>query len=84
FERLSIGGTFVVISFHSLEDRIVKRFFREKAKDCVCPPKMPECVCGKVVEADILTQRPLTATPEELAINPRARSAKLRAAVRLA
>jgi len=84
FERLSIGGTFVVISFHSLEDRIVKRFFREKAKDCVCPPKMPECVCGKVVEADILTQRPLTATPEELAANPRARSAKLRAAVRLA
>ena len=84
FEQLSIGGTFVVISFHSLEDRIVKRFFREKAKTCVCPPKMPECVCGKVVEANILTQRPLTATPEELATNPRSRSAKLRGAIRLA
>lgn len=83
FQRLSIGGTFVVISFHSLEDRIVKRFFREKAKACVCPPKMPECVCGKLVEADILTTRPVTATPEELVANPRARSAKLRAAVRL-
>jgi 16S rRNA (cytosine1402-N4)-methyltransferase len=83
FERLAIGGTFVVISFHSLEDRIVKRFFRERARDCVCPPKMPECVCGKEVEAEILTQRPLTATPEELAMNPRSRSAKLRAAIRL-
>jgi len=83
FERLAVGGTFVVISFHSLEDRIVKRFFREKAKSCVCPPKMPECVCGKEIEAEILTQRPLTATPEEVAANPRSRSAKLRAAVRL-
>ena len=83
FERLTIGGTFVVISFHSLEDRIVKHFFREKAKACVCPPKMPECVCGKQIEAEILTKRPLTATPEELATNPRSRSAKLRAATRL-
>jgi len=83
FERLAIGGIFIVISFHSLEDRIVKRFFREKAKACVCPPKMPECVCGKEIEAKILTQRPLTATPEEVAVNPRSRSAKLRAAVRL-
>lgn len=83
FERLVIGGTFVVISFHSLEDRIVKRFFREKAQSCVCPPKMPECVCGKEIEAEILTKRPLTATPEEVGVNPRSRSAKLRAAVRL-
>ena len=83
FERLAVGGTFVVISFHSLEDRIVKQFFREKAQSCVCPPKMPECVCGKEIEAEILTKRPLTATPEELATNPRSRSAKLRAAVRL-
>jgi 16S rRNA (cytosine1402-N4)-methyltransferase len=83
FNRLVVGGTLVVISFHSLEDRIVKQFFREKAKSCVCPPKMPECVCGKEIEAEILTKRPLTATPEELAANPRSRSAKLRAAVRL-
>lgn len=83
FDRLAIGGTFVVISFHSLEDRIVKRFFRDKAKSCVCPPKLPECVCGKEIEAKILTPRPITATPDELAINPRSRSAKLRAAIRL-
>ena len=83
FDCLAIGGIFVVISFHSLEDRIVKRFFREKSRDCVCPPKMPECVCDKEIEAQILTQRPLTATPEEVAVNPRSRSAKLRAAVRL-
>lgn len=83
FNRLAVGGTLVVISFHSLEDRIVKQFFREKAKSCVCPPKMPECVCGKEIEAEILTKRPLTATPEELATNPRSRSAKLRAAVRV-
>jgi 16S rRNA (cytosine1402-N4)-methyltransferase len=83
FNRLAVGGTLVVISFHSLEDRIVKQFLRERAKSCVCPPKMPECVCGKEIEAEILTKRPLTATPEELASNPRSRSAKLRAAVRL-
>ena len=83
FEQLAVGGTFIVISFHSLEDRIVKQFFRDKAKSCVCPPKMPECVCGKEIEAEILTKRPLTATPDELATNPRSRSAKLRAAVRL-
>ncbi|MCK5247701.1 16S rRNA (cytosine(1402)-N(4))-methyltransferase RsmH [Candidatus Bipolaricaulota bacterium] len=83
FERLAIGGIFVAISFHSLEDRIVKRFFRERARNCVCPPKMPECVCGKEIEAEILTQRPLTATPEEVAVNRRSRSAKLRAAIRL-
>jgi len=83
FERLTIGGTFVVISFHSLEDRIVKRFFREKAQSCVCPPKLPECVCDKEIEAKILTPRPRTATPEEVAVNPRSRSAKLRAALKL-
>jgi 16S rRNA (cytosine1402-N4)-methyltransferase len=83
FERLAIGGIFVVISFHSLEDRIVKRFFREKARACVCPPKLPECICDKEIEAEILTPRPLTATPSEIEANPRSRSAKLRAAVRL-
>ena len=83
FERLTIGGTFVVISFDSLEDRIVKRFFREKARACVCPPKLPDCICDKEIEAEILTPRPLTATPAEIETNPRSRSAKLRAAVRL-
>lgn len=83
FERLAIGGVFIAISFHSLEDRIVKHFFREKAQSCVCPPKLPECVCGKEIEAEILTQRPQTASPEEVAVNPRSRSAKLRAAIRL-
>lgn len=83
FECLTIGGIFVVISFHSLEDRIVKRFFRNKANACVCPPKLPECVCDKQIEVDILTKRPLTATSEEVAANPRSRSAKLRAVMRL-
>ena len=83
FERLTIGGTFVVISFHSLEDRIVKRFFREKARACVCPSELPECICDKEIEARILTPRPLAASPSEVEVNPRSRSAKLRAAVRL-
>jgi len=80
FDRLAHGGVLVVISFHSLEDRLVKRFFREKAADCVCPPELPECVCGKRVEAEVLTNRPVTPTTNEIEANPRARSAKLRAA----
>jgi 16S rRNA (cytosine1402-N4)-methyltransferase len=71
FDRLACGGVLAAISFHSLEDRIVKRFFQVKAADCVCPSELPECVCGKRVEAEILTKRPLTPSP--------ARSAKLRA-----
>jgi len=83
FDCLACGGVLVVISFHSLEDRIVKRFFRVKAADCVCPPELPECVCGKRVEAEILTKRPLMPTPAEVEANPRARSAKLRAVRRV-
>ena len=83
FDRLACGGVLVVISFHSLEDRIVKRFFRNKARACVCPPELPECMCDKEVEARILTRRPETASEEEVAANPRSRSAKLRAATRL-
>ncbi len=79
FDRLACGGVLAVISFHSLEDRIVKRFFQVKAADCVCSPELPECVCDKRVEAEILTKRPLTPTPAEVEVNPRARSAKLRA-----
>ena len=80
FERLAIGGVLCVISFHSLEDRIVKHFFRERAASCVCPPDLPECLCNKRVEAEILTKRPIIASTEEIERNSRARSAKLRAA----
>jgi len=83
FARLVIGGVLCVISFHSLEDRMVKTFFREKAAACVCPPGLPECVCGKQVEAEILTKRPVVAGPKDVLRNPRARSAKLRAARRV-
>lgn len=84
FDRLVVGGTIVVISFHSLEDRIVKGFLRDRAASCTCPPDFPECVCGKRVEAEILTRRPMTASAEEIDGNPRARSAKLRAARKVA
>ena len=80
FDRLSLSGILAVISFHSLEDRIVKTFLRTRAASCVCPPDLPVCVCSKRVEAEILTRKPVTASDEERAQNPRARSAKLRAA----
>ncbi|MBU0595447.1 16S rRNA (cytosine(1402)-N(4))-methyltransferase RsmH [Candidatus Bipolaricaulota bacterium] len=83
FARLSIGGVLCVISFHSLEDRIVKQFLREKAASCVCPPDFPECLCDKRVEAEILTKRPIVASADEIERNARARSAKLRAARRV-
>jgi len=84
FDRLSRNGVLAVVSFHSLEDRIAKRFFAEKAAHCVCPPGLPECVCGKRVEAEILTKRPVTPTEADIESNPRARSAKLRAARKVA
>jgi 16S rRNA (cytosine1402-N4)-methyltransferase len=83
FGQLACGGVLVVISFHSLEDRIVKHFLRDKARACICPPELPECMCDKEVEARILTKRPDVASKEEVAINPRSRSAKLRAAIRV-
>lgn len=73
------GGRLAVISFHSLEDRIVKDTFRDLSTGCVCPPKFPVCVCGRLPSARLLARKPVTATPEELDRNPRARSAKLRA-----
>ncbi len=80
---LKRGGRLAVISFHSLEDRIVKRTFAEAAKGCICPPKMPVCRCGRKPGLRVLTPRPVTAGPEELERNPASRSAKLRAAERL-
>jgi 16S rRNA (cytosine1402-N4)-methyltransferase len=77
------GGRLAVISFHSLEDRIVKQAFVASAKGCTCPPKMPVCACGKKPELKVLTPRPIIAGPEELERNPAARSAKLRAAEKL-
>ncbi|MBR4675878.1 MAG: 16S rRNA (cytosine(1402)-N(4))-methyltransferase RsmH [Victivallales bacterium] len=77
---LKEGGIIVVISFHSLEDRIVKEFFNYEALSCTCPPGMPICTCGKVQRLKVLTKKPLRPTPEECADNPRAACAKLRAA----
>jgi 16S rRNA (cytosine1402-N4)-methyltransferase len=77
------GGRLAVISFHSLEDRIVKRFFRQEAQDCVCPPEVPVCACGHRAQLTLVTRKPLQPTPEEQARNPRSRSAKLRIAERL-
>ena len=74
------GGRMVIISFHSLEDRLVKEFMRREARDCICPPQVPVCVCGHKARLRLLTPRPLVPTPEEVSANPRARSAKLRAA----
>jgi 16S rRNA (cytosine1402-N4)-methyltransferase len=71
-------GRLAVISFHSLEDRIVKRFFIANSKDCVCPPDFPECVCGQSPKLSILTKKPVTPSLNEQASNPRSKSAKLR------
>ncbi len=81
---LKPGGRFTVITFHSLEDRIVKQAFAVLQKGCICPPKLPVCACNRRPTLRILTRRPVTAGPGELARNPAARSAKLRAAEKLA
>jgi 16S rRNA (cytosine1402-N4)-methyltransferase len=77
------GGRLAVISFHSLEDRIVKRFLRDQARGCVCPPDFPICTCGHEPVVRELTRRPVRPGPRELAANPRAASARLRAAVKV-
>lgn len=74
------GGRMVIISFHSLEDRLVKGFMRREASNCICPPGLPVCVCKHKARLRPLTPKPVTPTSEEIAANPRARSAKLRAA----
>jgi len=77
---LKPGGRIGVISFHSLEDRIVKRYFREKSRDCTCPPEWPICQCGGKAELRLVTGKPVTASEEEVSRNPASRSAKLRVA----
>ena len=81
-EMLRPGGRLAVISFHSLEDRIVKRFFQERARGCTCPPDFPVCVCGKQPELRILTAKPVRPSSRETDVNPRAASARLRGAVK--
>mgnify|MGYP006285068765 CR=1 FL=1 len=78
-DYLNPGGRIVIISFHSLEDRIVKHSFRELARDCVCPPDFPICVCDKTAELKVVTRSPIQASEKEIDENPRSRSAKLRA-----
>lgn len=83
FASLKPGGRLAVITFHSLEDRIVKTYFAGLAKGCECPPEFPVCVCGKQPQARLITRRPQTAAEDELQSNPRARSAKLRTVEKL-
>jgi 16S rRNA (cytosine1402-N4)-methyltransferase len=83
-EMVRPGGRVVAISYHSLEDRIVKSRFAAGATGCVCPPGMPVCGCGRSAELRILTRRPVRASSEEIALNRRARSAVLRAAEKVA
>ena len=83
-EVLRPGGRLVVLSYHSLEDRIVKRFFQAERRGCVCPPELPVCVCGRNPRLRLVTRRSLTPSRDEIASNPRARSARLRAAERIA
>lgn len=80
---LNPGGRVCVISYHSLEDRIVKRLFQELSQGCTCPPDIPVCVCGNVPIVKVTTRKPLVAMAEEVERNPRARSAKIRCAERL-
>lgn len=77
---LAPGGKIAVISFHSLEDRIVKRFFQRESKDCICPPEQPICTCGHVATLKIINKKPIQASEQEVKINPRSSSAKLRIA----
>ena len=80
---LKTGGRMAVITFHSLEDRIVKQTFQKLAGKCFCPPRLPQCACGARREVEILTRKPIKASERELEENPRARSAKLRACLKI-
>lgn len=80
---LAPGARIVIISFHSLEDRIIKQFFQAESRDCLCPPRLPVCQCGHRATLKILTRKPVEASDNEIRQNPRSRSARLRAAIRL-
>ncbi len=83
FDLLNTGGRLVVVSFHSLEDRIVKQFFVKLTQGCVCPIDFPQCLCGKNPQGKILTKKLVSASQEELDHNPRSKSAKLRAIIKI-
>ena len=78
FDSLKVGGRLAVITFHSLEDRLVKKRFAQYCTGCICPPQFPQCICGKTPNGRLLFKKPLTATEQELDDNLRSRSAKLR------
>ena len=82
-DMLNLGGRLVVLTFHSLEDRIVKTVFKRESTDCLCPPKTPVCICGHKKKVVNVTRKPITASEEELKINSRSSSAKLRAVERV-
>jgi len=82
-QALDRGGRLAVISFHSLEDRIVKDYFRRESRDCICPPRQPVCTCGHKASIKEINHRPITPTEEEINRNSRSRSAKLRVAEKL-
>ena len=82
-QAFETGGRLAVITFHSLEDRIVKKTLQELATGCTCPPNFPVCVCGKKPTVRLVNRKPIVCGPAELTYNPRARSAKLRVAEKL-
>jgi 16S rRNA (cytosine1402-N4)-methyltransferase len=83
WDLLADGGRLAAISFHSLEDRRIKRFLAGRAKGCICPPDLPVCACGRTPEAELITRRAVAPTPGEVADNPRSKSGRLRAARRI-
>jgi len=82
-EQMEVGGRIGVISFHSLEDRIVKRFFNNEARDCICGPDVPVCVCGHKKRLELVSRKPIRPSEEEVEKNPRSRSARLRVAKKI-
>jgi len=80
---LEVGGKIAIISFHSLEDRIVKQYFKKESKDCICPPEQPVCTCGHKASLKIITKKPIRASEHEVQNNPRSRSARLRVAEKI-
>lgn len=84
FEKLNLGGRIAIITFHSLEDRIVKKKFAELCEGCTCPPDFPVCVCHKKPKAKLVSKKPILPTEEEIRVNPRSRSAKLRVLEKIA